>query len=81
MRIAKFARKIIILSIGFPLLIVGIILIPLPGPGLLISLAAFFILSFELDWAERFYEDRKADLKKIYDDSKKRYDESTEKLN
>lgn len=81
MRLAKkWARKVLVMSIGFPLLVIGIILIPLPGPGLLISLLAFFILSFELDWADRLLQERKGDLKKIYDQSKKRYDESTEKL-
>ena len=80
MKLAKFARKILFLGIGFPLLAIGLVLIPLPGPGILITVAALFLLSFELDWAEKFYEERKKDLKKIYDDSKKKYDELDDKL-
>lgn len=32
---------------------IGIILIPLPGPGLLIVLAGLLILSIEFEWARR----------------------------
>lgn len=52
--------------IGFPLMIVGIILIPLPGPGILMTLLGFFILSLEFKWAERRMERPKAELMKLY---------------
>ena len=80
MRLAKFVRKIVLVSIGLPLLVVGLILIPLPGPGVLLTVVALFILSFELDWAEKFYQERKKDLQNIYRESKKRYDEMNDKL-
>ena len=67
-------RKIIVGIIGFPLLAVGIVLIPLPGPGVLVSLLAFFILSLEFDWAERYFQQAKSILKKIYDEAKEKAD-------
>ena len=38
---------------GFAVLLVGIVLIPLPGPGLLVIAAGLFMLALEFAWAER----------------------------
>ena len=38
---------------GFVVVIVGIILMPLPGPGLVIVAAGLAILSKDFAWAER----------------------------
>jgi len=73
-RAAKTARKLAVALIGFPLLIVGIVLIPLPGPGVLISLVAFFILSLEFDWAETYLEKAKFEIKKIIRQAQERAD-------
>ena len=70
----KFAKKLLVGIVGFPLLFVGLILIPLPGPGVLISLLAFFILSLEFDWADQYFQKAKNVVKKIYDESKARAD-------
>lgn len=70
----KALKKLIVGAVGFPLLAVGIILIPLPGPGVLVSLLAFFILSLEFDWAEKYFNQAKAVIKKIYDEAKERAD-------
>ena len=67
-------RKIIVAAIGFPLLILGVILIPIPGPGLLICFLALLILSLEFDFANSHYEKAKAGIKKIYDEAKARAD-------
>lgn len=79
-RIRHVARKLIVAAIGIPLLVVGIILIPLPGPGLLICFAAFFILSLEFDWAKGYLEKIKSKFKEIFDVAKQRAD-SIEKKN
>jgi uncharacterized protein (TIGR02611 family) len=34
----------------------GIILIPLPGPGILVVLLGLFILSLEFEWAKNYLE-------------------------
>lgn len=73
-RAKKAARKIAVGLIGFPLLLLGIILIPLPGPGLLVCAAALFILSLEFDWAEKHLNMVKDQLKKIIEKSKPKLD-------
>jgi hypothetical protein len=51
MRALRLLRKIIVLALGVPLLLLGIGLIPVPGPGLLVCLVAFAVLSIEFSWA------------------------------
>lgn len=53
MRLLVLFRKLVVLAIGLPLLALGIVLIPVPGPGLLICFAAFLILSIEFSWARK----------------------------
>ncbi len=60
-------RKIWILVVGWLLVVLGIIAMPLPGPGLLILLAGLVVLSQEYDWAERRVEPVK---KKAFDVAK-----------
>lgn len=70
---AKFrvvVRKLLVGLFGFPLLAAGIVLIPLPGPGVLVSLLAFFVLSFAYDWANKPLEETKNIIIKIYEKSK-----------
>ena len=68
----KLLRRIGISLIGFPLVALGIILIPLPGPGILVSLAGLFVLSFEFEWANKYLGRGKAELRKITDKAKQR---------
>ncbi|MBA3232873.1 MAG: hypothetical protein H0T17_02845 [Propionibacteriales bacterium] len=49
-------RKAWILVVGWLLVVLGIIAMPLPGPGLLILLAGLVVLSQEYEWAERRVE-------------------------
>lgn len=53
MKLWPLLKKILVVLIGFPLLLLGLVMIPLPGPGLLICIGALFILSLEFDWARR----------------------------
>jgi uncharacterized protein (TIGR02611 family) len=52
----KSTRKLLVSLAGFPIVILGIILIPLPGPGILVVLLGLFILSLEFDWAKRYID-------------------------
>lgn len=63
----KALRKLIIILTGFPIVIVGLILIPLPGPGILVTLAGLFILAIEFEWAERHKQKAKGHLTRIID--------------
>lgn len=69
-KIGKGIRRVIVGLVGFPMLVLGIVLVPLPGPGVLVSLLALFVLSFEFEWAKQPLEDAKNIIKKIYEKSK-----------
>lgn len=71
-KVPKLFRKFAVAAVGIPVLILGIILIPLPGPGLLVCFAGLFILSLEFEWIKPHLERVKAELKKIIDKSKER---------
>lgn len=59
------ARKVGVALVGFPLLILGLILIPLPGPGLLVSALGLAVLSLEFEWAERHLNTVKRKMSEI----------------
>lgn len=61
----KAARILIISAFGFGLLALGIVLIPLPGPGILVSILGLIILSWEFAWAKRHLDRVKAVRRKI----------------
>ncbi|MBG6141620.1 TIGR02611 family protein [Longispora fulva] len=49
----RIAVKITVTVVGVVVIIVGAVLIPLPGPGWLIVLAGLAILAIEFHWARR----------------------------
>ena len=51
--IARNGKRIAITVVGFLVILIGLILIPLPGPGWLIVFAGLAILAREYVWAER----------------------------
>jgi uncharacterized protein (TIGR02611 family) len=52
-RAGRLAVKITVIALGAAVIIVGIILLPLPGPGWLIIFAGIAIWSIEFGWAAR----------------------------
>lgn len=75
----KLLRKIGVLLIGIPLIILGIILIPLPGPGLLVSFLGLFILSIEFEMARKHRDRLHKHVKKIVKEAKDRSDKINQK--
>ena len=73
-RTKKALRLLIVSLIGWPLFILGLILIPLPGPGVLISLIAFWILAREYSWAQKGLDAATKEIKMIYHKAKDRAD-------
>jgi uncharacterized protein (TIGR02611 family) len=57
--IGRNGRRIGITIAGFLVVLVGIVLIPLPGPGWLIVFAGLAILAREYVWAERLLNQAK----------------------
>jgi uncharacterized protein (TIGR02611 family) len=60
-----FARKVGVFILGVSVFILGIILIPLPGPGILVCMLGLFILSWEFAWAARHLDRAKTAHKKL----------------
>jgi uncharacterized protein (TIGR02611 family) len=51
--IGRNSKRAGVTVLGFTLILVGIVLIPLPGPGWLIVFAGLAVLATEYVWAER----------------------------
>lgn len=51
--IGRNGRRIAITVAGFALLVVGLILLVLPGPGILLVIAGLAVLATEYVWAQR----------------------------
>ena len=68
----KWLRRFGALVVGIPLLIVGLILIPLPGPGVLVCFGALYILSFEFEWARKYRDKCQSVLSSIWNASQAR---------
>lgn len=72
-------KKIISTLIGLPVLMIGIILIPLPGPGVLITILGLFILSFGFETVKKPLDRYLQIIKALYTRQKQRYDEFIDK--
>ncbi len=58
-----WTRKVGIAVVGGAVVVIGIILIPLPGPGSLVILGGLAILATEFDAAQRLVDRMKARLR------------------
>jgi uncharacterized protein (TIGR02611 family) len=63
-RIGRLARRVAVGFIGAVVVIIGLFLIPLPGPGWLIVLAGLAILAIEFAWARRLLTFTRARLER-----------------
>lgn len=78
--VKKILFKTFITIIGLPILVIGIILIPLPGPGLLVTLLGLFILSFAYDSVKVHLEKYKKELMKIINKAKEKQKDINKKI-
>ncbi len=67
----KTARKIGVAVVGFAVLLAGLIMLVLPGPGLLMIILGLIILSAEYEWAKRHLDKAKTAQKKIISKAKR----------
>jgi uncharacterized protein (TIGR02611 family) len=72
-KLPKIVRQIIVLTLGIPVIIVGIILLPLPGPGWLIILSGLYIISREFAWAKKYIDYIEAKLRLIANKVKEKH--------
>lgn len=68
----KTLRKTAVFIAGMAVIIAGIILLVIPGPGLLTVAAGLLILSTEFEWAERHLNNVKKKIQETYEKSKQR---------
>lgn len=76
----KILKQVISIVLGVPILALGVVLIPLPGPGLLVSLLGLVILSYGF---EKFKERRDKYfliLKDLYEQTKIKQKEYFDKI-
>lgn len=77
----KLLRMAFSIIVGIPIIVIGIILIPLPGPGLLITFLGLFVLSIGFDSVKPYFENAKAALVKLWQAAKERGEAVEKKLN
>lgn len=58
--LVRTSRIVVTTTIGALLVALGVVLIPLPGPGLLIIIAGVAVLAREYRWARRVRDELKA---------------------
>ena len=64
-RTLKLAKRTIKIVFGFTLLVLGIAMLVLPGPGLLVIFFGLVILAAEYVWAQTLLENVKQRIDKI----------------
>jgi uncharacterized protein (TIGR02611 family) len=52
----RLLRRLVIGVVGFGVVVVGLLLVPLPGPGWAIVFAGVALLGTEFSWAERLLQ-------------------------
>lgn len=76
-KITKAVRKLVVTIVGFSVLAAGLILIPLPGPGILVTILGLLILSWEFTWAERQLDRARAAHRKVVEKAKQKQAQSS----
>ncbi|WP_370970995.1 PGPGW domain-containing protein [Amycolatopsis sp. cg9] len=69
MGIGKQAKRVLIASAGAVLLVVGVVLLVLPGPGLLLVLAGLLVLASEFPALEKYVDPVRDRAMKAAEDS------------
>jgi len=54
--IGRNARKVVVLIVGVAVLLAGVALLALPGPGMIVIIVGLLILSTEFAWAQRWLD-------------------------
>ena len=52
-RAMNHVYRVTVAVVGVTIILIGIVLLPLPGPGWLVIFAGLFVLSTEFEWADR----------------------------
>jgi uncharacterized membrane protein len=71
-KLNKSTRRVFVILGGFPLIIVGILLLVLPGPGIPVIILGLFILSLEFEWASRYLQKAKDTQRKALEKARRK---------
>lgn len=71
--IARSGKRIGVFLLGSVLVLAGVAMLVLPGPGLLVIIAGLAVLASEFAWAEYLLDKAKAQAAKTADQAKKRW--------
>jgi uncharacterized protein (TIGR02611 family) len=55
-RVGAFVKKAVIFVVGVAVILAGIAMLVLPGPGILVIIVGLLILSTEFDWAQHWLD-------------------------
>jgi tellurite resistance protein TerC len=66
------AKRIGVLVVGLALLVVGILMLVLPGPGVLVTMAGLALLATEYEWARRLLARVRQHARRITDQVRRR---------
>ena len=61
----KPAKKIAVFIIGATLIVIGVLLLVLPGPGVLVLFIGLLVLATEFEWAAKHRDRAKEHLNKL----------------
>lgn len=62
--------------LGFTIVIIGLILMPLPGPGTLIVLVGLTLLSLEFEWARQLVKEGEQWMERLINKLKQKFKRS-----
>jgi uncharacterized membrane protein len=71
-KLNKSARRVLVVLGGIPLIVIGVLLMFLPGPGIPVLLLGLFVLSLEFEWAKRYMDRLKETQQKAIEKAKAR---------
>ena len=63
-RTARVVYRVVVACIGVAIIVVGVVLLPLPGPGWLVIFVGLGVLSTEFAWAERLLDRVRAEVRR-----------------
>ena len=64
---SKWPRRIVVIVVGTTIILIGIALLVLPGPGILTILAGLAVLATELVWAKNLLDRTKSHARQAAD--------------
>ena len=60
------SKKSCVSIVGFIVLIIGVLLLVLPGPGIIVIAIGLAILALEYEWAKKYFDKLEGLIKKLF---------------